>query len=370
MANELNQVKNTKDLRMFNKRSIVELLRSREGATKSEMAKSLGLSFATASNLCNELVEEQIFVPALSSAVSGGRPSEVLTLNAQAKLSLCIDFTYKSVVKLQLLDLKHTQVAEASVPLGEAPSIQQAAAQCAAAYNQLLADVRLPHERVLGAAVILPGLVDLRTGSVLNSTLPVLNHTQLEAVLSEALQLPIIIENDANLAAVAVAGDGSGAAQEHVLFLYIGEGLGLGIASSSSAIYRGYRGFAGEIAHIPIGTPEYACYCGHHGCIEGVLSTEGLDELQKSNPHPAAFAGFHLGKLISILANLLDPQLIYVGGDREALLQDMLPYAQQEAGRRTLLQPFRDIPIRACTDVHSLFNRGASELLIRRWMTG
>jgi predicted NBD/HSP70 family sugar kinase len=368
MSPNPNQVKNTKELRLYNKKSIIDLLRSRDLITKTEIAKSLNLSFATTSNLCNELIEEQIFLLARRSTTSGGRPSELLTLNETARISFCIDFTYKTSVRLLFVDLRNKPLVQKTFPLAGNAAISELAQQCADGLRELLEEAQLQPECILGASVIIPGLQDLRTGSVLNSTLPVLDHYNLKEFLSQTLDLPVCIENDANLAALATSWRAGSQRQENILFIYIGEGLGLGILSATGSIYRGERGYAGEIAHIPLGDSRYACYCGNTGCIEGVLSNSGIERLRSEHAEPAAYAGELLGKLISILINLMDPQAVYIGGDEESLLKEMLPYVQTEASRRLLMQKYRDVPLLVCPDVHDLFSQGASELLIREWL--
>ncbi|MFD2612310.1 ROK family protein [Paenibacillus gansuensis] len=364
----MNQVKNTKDLRSYNKKRIIDLLRNRELLSKADIAKSLDVSFATASNLCNELLEERIFLTVKKSSITGGRPSELICLNPASRVSVCMDFTYLNVVRVLLVDLHNRPMGEISVPLRNDRSLQETLELCMEGYRGLLADAQLEHEQILGMTVVIPGLYDTQTGGVLNSTLSLLDHHNLESVLRQYIDTTIFIENDANLAALAVSMQGEAQQEANVIFIYIGEGLGMGLLTSEGSVFRGARGFAGEIAHMPLGDMEYECYCGNHGCLEGVLSNSGIECQLQGQENAAMEAGNKLGILLSILINMTDPEAVFIGGDHEGFIQDMLPYAQREAGRRILLQRYRDIPIRITLNVHDLFYQGASELLIRHWL--
>lgn len=362
------EVKNTKELRTFNKMRIIDHLRSREIISKAEIAKDLNLSFATVSNLCNELLEENIFASVQRSAHSGGRPSELLALQVKARIGFCIDFTYKGVVRLLLIDLHNLPVAEKHISYQENDGIQELVSICVSGFHEMMEESGVVREQLLGATVVIPGLYDNQTGGVVNSTLAVLDNYNLSTVLSQMIELPVYIENDANLAALAVSMQGESQQYDNVLFIYIGEGLGLGILSHAGSIFHGVRGFAGEIAHMPLGQPEYECYCGNTGCVEGILSNSGLERELAKQSDPAAFVGARLGTVISILVNMMDPQAVFVGGDKEEFLHQALPYAKQEAAKRVLLQRYRDIPITLSSGVHNLFYQGASELLIRKWL--
>lgn len=347
---------------------IIDLLRSHALLSKAEISKALDLSFATVSNLCNELVEAKIVLPAQKSAPSGGRPSELFCLNVTARASFCVDFTYKTEVRLLLLDLRNKPIIEQFLPYSADSTISELVSSCVQGFHELLVRADLRQTQFLGATVVIPGLYDEQTGGVVNSTLPVLDNFSLASVMSKMIAMPVQLENDANLAALAVSMQGESRRYDNVLFIYIGEGLGLGILSHSGVLFRGTRGFAGEIAHIPLGNPAYACYCGNHGCIEGTLSNSGIERDLLAQSDAAECIGELLGQLVSILVNALDPQAVFVGGDHEEFLALALPYAQQEAAQRILLQRYRDVPIVLSRDVHQLFYQGASELLVRQWL--
>jgi predicted NBD/HSP70 family sugar kinase len=368
--NAKRQVTNTRELRSFNRNQILSFMRTGEPMAKSDIAKRLDLSFATASSICNELLLEGLIAHAKKSSPSGGRPSELVELNPLAKVTFCIDFTYKTEVRISIGDLQNKLVTEYRQEISSDDPIEKILGDCYENYHLILHQASLKEEQVIGICVIVPGLLDQPRGKVMNSTLQMLNDTHLESVIRSAMKntgLPVYIENDANLAALAVSTQGGIRTYHQALLVYVGEGLGLGIQAGE--IFSGVHGFAGEIAHIPFGDPELLCYCGNYGCVENILSNQGiLRELERNPTGAAASLGTLLGKTISVVGNLLDPEVIFIGGDQEDVLTDMIPYVRQEAAKRIILKDSRSIQIQFAPHIHNLFFEGASELIIQKWL--
>ncbi|MEX2460734.1 MAG: ROK family protein [Paenibacillaceae bacterium] len=369
--NTKSQVKNTRELRSFNRKQIISLMRTGESMAKSDIAKLMDLSFATTSSICNELIEEGIFTQSKKSSPSGGRPSELLELYALSKVSFCIDFTYKQEVRMSLGDLQNKLIAEQRQSISSNDTLEKIMGNCLGGYAELLESASVSEQQVIGICVIVPGMLDQQKGRVINSTLRILNNMHLESLIRMTMNntsLPIYIENDANLAALAIATQGGLKKYSQALLLYIGEGIGLGIIQAGG-IFRGERGYAGEIAHIPLGNPDILCYCGNKGCIENDLSNSGIQREMKQSANAPITLGTTLGKLISVLGNLLDPEIIFIGGDQEDVLMSMLAHAREEAVRRIILEGSRNIQIQLAPNIHDLFFEGASELIIQKWLS-
>jgi predicted NBD/HSP70 family sugar kinase len=363
------QVKNTRELRSFNRNQIVSLMRTGAPMAKSDIARKIDLSFATTSSICNELLVEGTVTQAKKSSPSGGRPSEQVELNPLARISFCIDFTYKTEVRLSLGDLQNKLIAELKLTLTPDDSIERILEACFDNYHQLLRNASLSEHQVIGVCVIVPGLLDQHRGRVMNSTLDMLNDSHLDTLLRMAMQntsLPIYIENDANLAALAITTQGGRRKYDQALLVYVGEGLGLGIQDGE--IFSGVHGYAGEIAHMPLGNPDLPCYCGNYGCVENMLSNSGIRREWNTSSQAALTLGTLLGKVVSVLGNLFDPEIIFIGGDEEEALSNMLPYARLEAAKRILLKDSRNIQIQFAPNIHNLFFEGASELIIQKWL--
>ena len=209
-------------------------------------------------------------------------------------------------------------------------------------------------EKALGAAatvgVATPGALSPASGLLRNSNSTCLNGRPFKQDLERALGREIRIENDANCFALSEAVDGAGRDADVVFGVILGTGVGGGIVVHRRVL-RGANAIAGEWGHNPLPWPRpqelpgRACYCGRRGCIETFLSGPALaaDYLQ-AQPHAqahappnapplsgaqiavraaagdpgcsAALARYEdrLARALATVINLLDPQVIVLGG--------------------------------------------------------
>ncbi|MCJ2036813.1 ROK family protein [Methylobacterium sp. J-068] len=186
----------------------------------------------------------------------------------------------------------------------------------------------------------MPGAISPRTGLVKNANSVWLNGRPFARDLERALGRPVRIENDANCLAVSEAVDGAGAGLGTVWAIILGTGVGSGIAIGGRAL-SGRGRIAGEWGHNPLPAPRDderpgpACYCGRHGCLETWVSGPALaaDHARHTGRNmggEAVIAALRvgeadaratldryldrLGRGIAHVVNLLDPDVIVVGG--------------------------------------------------------
>ena len=186
----------------------------------------------------------------------------------------------------------------------------------------------------------MPGAVSGRTGLMKNANSTWLNGRSFHTDLEAALGRPVRVENDANCLAVSEAVDGAGAGAGIVWAIILGTGVGSGIALRGRAL-SGRDRIAGEWGHNPLPNPDDAerpgpaCYCGRAGCIETWLSGPGLaaDHLRRTGATvtgegivaamragegaaQATFAAWldRLGRSVAHVVNILDPDVIVIGG--------------------------------------------------------
>lgn len=208
-------------------------------------------------------------------------------------------------------------------------------------------------------------------------------HLPLEAVpfrdlMSERLDRPVVVDNDANCALLAEAHAGAAKGAADALLLTLGTGIGGGILARG-AVYRG-GGSAGELGHTVVDLDGDPCPCGSRGCLETVASgtaialagaeaalaepksglgrarAEGraitgplVTELAGENDAAAvevlADAGRKLGVGLASLANAFAPEVIVIGGGAAAAGDLLLEPAREELRRRAL-GPHRDVAVR------------------------
>jgi fructokinase len=191
----------------------------------------------------------------------------------------------------------------------------------------------------------IPGAESLVSGLIKNANSTCLNGKPLRADLQALLQREVRLANDANCFALSEAGDGAGRGAEVVFGVILGTGVGGGIVVSGQ-IVRGANAIAGEWGHNPLPLPVAddlplpACYCGRSGCIETYLSGPALarDHAERTGelldpPQIAARATAgdpaceatlqryeaRLGRALAGIINILDPQVIVLGGGLSAL---------------------------------------------------
>jgi predicted NBD/HSP70 family sugar kinase len=182
---------------------------------------------------------------------------------------------------------------------------------------------------------------------------------ELRGLIPAALrELPIEVENEANLGALAELRRGESGQD----FVHVSAEAGIGAALVvDGQLLRGRRGFAGELGHMPVYPDGLACPCGSHGCLEqyageeAVLRSCGLLDAvgdrvallaerarERSTPVRRALdtAGRALGIALSGAVNLVDPQTVVLGGAYADLAAWLTPGMQTELGARVKIRPW------------------------------
>ena len=129
-----------------------------------------------------------------------------------------------------------------------------------------------------GIGVGSPGPIELPEGRLLQPpNLPGFHALELKTELEALLNLPVIIESDANAAALAEAHAGAGEKYgiDSLCMLTLGTGVGNGLIFDGR-IWHGYRGMAGEAGHVAVWPDGMACACGNRGCLELFASATGI----------------------------------------------------------------------------------------------
>lgn len=188
---------------------------------------------------------------------------------------------------------------------------------------------------VLGVGLGLPGPIDYRRGIVhFFPNIPGWREVNLKNILEKKLNLPVFLDNDANLMSWAEHKLGAARGFANAICLTLGTGVGGGIILENR-LYRGPDNAAGEIGHIPINESGPLCNCGGIACLETYIgnnhiikeaqrlfrrkiSLEELSSLAKrGNPQAKVIwrtAADRLGIALSAVVNLLNPDIIVLGG--------------------------------------------------------
>jgi len=201
----------------------------------------------------------------------------------------------------------------------EYPSREYAAALDALA-RQILAAEKEAGERC-SVGIGMPGLIDPQTGLVENAYNTPYNNKPLKRDLEQKLGKELRFANDANCFALSEAVDGAGRGARVVFGAILGTGVGGGIVVGGRML-EGRNGIAGEWGHTPLPWmtgdehPGPRCNCGRLGCIEQFLSGPAKNRERDAIGEDAAMARYEdrLARAFSMIINVLDPDVIAVGG--------------------------------------------------------
>jgi glucokinase len=226
----------------------------------------------------------------------------------------------------------------------------------------LEAAVRELADETVGAVGFgVPSRIDQRVGVAIGSVNIPLAGVPLRDVMRKRLGLPVVIENDANAAAIAEWKAGAGRGTTDMVMLTLGTGVGGGLILGGRP-YRGAIGAGAELGHVVIVHDGALCSCGGRGHLEAYVSGKAADGVAREAFGPAADAhrlvrlanegepkavellaeiGRKLGSGIGSLINTFDPELIVIGGGFAAA-GDLLLGPAREVIAREALKPMRD----------------------------
>lgn len=382
-------IKNTLELRKANTKLVINRFRQQPFETKKGIAESLNLSFATASNICNYLLERNIIETDKMLESEGGRVPTAFRIKNDSWLSIGIDLTVSGHVSVGAINLKNDIIFTRKVLYDKKSDI-----------NAILNMVRnvveevkhkYPVSIIPGIGVAIPGIYDKKSGKVLNSTIPLFEEVELKEEAGKIFGFNCHIENESNLLAKAAQqiNHGRGESNSDLIYIFVGEGLGVGIISNDRLL-TGSRGMGAEIGHMPLGDRKFKCGCGNEGCIEQELSFKGflryfygereeftqedwvrfVCEVKAGNKRALEVVeheGMLLGKVISILANIFDPSIVYIGGIIDDIYDYIYPFANSEMKKRTLMNNYRNIEIARTIDKNNLIFIGCNQLVFENW---
>lgn len=260
----------------YNQTLVLDMIRrSPGGVSRIELAELTGLSAQTLSNVARRLAVEGLIVEGERVAIGRGKPRTLLRLNRTARFALGIHLD-PSVDTFVLVDLAGTIVGHREVAPDDSAAAPDLIAALARDTNALLRSTDVPPDRVIGVGAAVPGPIDPAQGTLLTPPLlPQWHHTPLRDLLSEALDLPVVVEKDVVAAMVGELWVDADRALSDAALVYYGAGVGLGMAVDGDVV-RGGTGNAGDIAHLVVEPGGVLCQCGLNGCFGVTVAPERL----------------------------------------------------------------------------------------------
>ncbi|RLE24479.1 MAG: hypothetical protein DRJ50_04610 [Actinobacteria bacterium] len=376
------------NLRRTNLAVVLDQLRRHGPHSRSRLVDATGLTRSAIGGLVEELVGLEL-ASEVASAPDGspGRPSPVAQIDTSHVAVLAVDIGVDGI-----------GVATVALDGTVIRSVRLVRTQDRASLAETIIDVvsltrRLGFtgasasgRRLMAVGVAVPGPV--REHDNLVAAAPNLGWTdgvRLGQLLSEALEceVPLLVGNESDLGALAEARYGAGVGADHMVYLHGEVGVGGGLIVRGRRI-SGHLGYAGEIGHLPVNPDGIDCRCGSNGCWEtevgeaallrraGVGFDHGSDRVallvaaaEAGDPdarHAMEEEGRWLGIGISGLINLVDPEIVVLGGLFSQILEQVRESMEAEVERRRFHGIDRAVPIVAASLDPDVTFIGAAEL--------
>ncbi len=341
------------------KRNIIKHLYFSGQLSCAELSQLTDKSLPLTTKILNELIEEGS-VKELGFALStGGRRPQMYSLKSDLMYVVAVAMD-QLITRIAIVDMRNNLIGQVEKFELKLPNNENAAEQLQKNISQFIIQSGIPKSKIAGIGIGMPGFVDVIKG---------VNHSFLKTsgslvtYIESQIGLPVLIDNDSSLIALAELRLGEAKNRQNVMVININWGVGLGMILKGE-LFRGYNGFAGEFSHIPLFTNNKMCSCGKSGCLETetsllVVAEKAIEGLKKGkvsrlknldieNIEATAEAimdaadkgdkfavelfseaGYNIGRGVAILIHLLNPELIVLSGRGAAVGKLWLAPIQQ-----------------------------------------
>ncbi|WP_116245723.1 ROK family transcriptional regulator [Nocardiopsis sp. FIRDI 009] len=329
---------------------VLRTVRALAPCSRSAVASATGLNKTTVSSLVADLMARGLVRETGETAQPRvGRPGVLLALDdtSVAAVGLEVNVDYLSVIAVDLLT---RELLSEHIPFdARSAGAEACARRVAEALRRTLGRPALQERTVVGIGIAVPGLIDTETGTVTRapnldwSGVPLRERVLALLRAAGADDVPVHVDNDANLGALAEYRVGSFARTPDLVYVTGEVGIGAGVLSGGELL-RGANGFAGEIGHVSVAPEGPECSCGRGGCLEALAGIEAIVRACVPDLVPAAAlsgtdvaelveatverassgdatavsaletAGTWLGRGLAALVNITNPRRVVLGG--------------------------------------------------------
>jgi predicted NBD/HSP70 family sugar kinase len=324
------------DLRASNRRALLVLLTNDGPQSRADLARRTGLSRTTVSSLVTDLIagghahETERGLPHKGGS---GRPPVLVALTAPSGLVAGVDIGHRHI-RVAVADRAATIRAEEEDSTDSDPHGSRTLDSAAALVRRAAESVGVLVSDLLAVGLCVPAPIDRRSARVDDLVLPGWHGIAPAAELEQRLGRPVVVDNDANLGAVAEHQHGAARGHQDVVYVKLASGVGAGLILGGR-LHRGVVGLAGELGHVRAREHGQVCRCGSRGCLETEVSTVHLLDLLRpvygaeldlprlleldaaADPgvrRVLGDAGQAVGRVLADLCTALNPGVIVVGG--------------------------------------------------------
>jgi len=333
------------DKNLLYRKKIIKQLYFSNMLSCAELSDKIHKSLPVTAKLLGKLIEDGWVTEMGFAASTGGRRAVMYSLKQDIMYTVSVAMD-QLITRIVVMDMQNRNVTETEIfelPLLKNPHALPALAD---KIDEVIKRSGIAKNKIAGIGIGMPGFVDAAKG--LNYTFLETDHGTITHIISSKVKLPVFIDNDSRLIALAELKFGSARGRKNVMVINVGWGIGLGMILNGE-LFRGHNGFAGEFSHIPLFLNNKLCTCGKSGCLETETSLlvviekankglrEGKVSLLKEMPSAHAEqafqdimkaagkgdkfavellseAGYNIGRGVAILIHILNPELVILSG--------------------------------------------------------
>jgi len=364
---------------------IIKHLYYKKALSLTDLSKLTKKSLPLVTSVVNGLITEGYIIEQGLAPSTGGRRPSIYLLNPDHHKYIVAVAMDQLITRLTIYDLSRKVILPIQyLDLHMSDSFEDVDT-LASFISDSIAKSKIDVTNIIGVGIGMPGFVNAELG-INSSFLSIKNGETLQDYLSQKINLSVSIDNDSSLIALAELNFGEAIDLKDVMVINIGWGTGLGMIVNGQ-LYRGSRGYAGEFSHIPLSDSNNLCTCGKRGCLEVDTSLlvmaekaeraleEGaessmkqlfkdktkhprdhfLDAVQAQDPLAISIlskAAFQIGKGISTLMHILNPECIVLSGRGAKVGNMFLPSIQQAINQFCMprISEFTTIKLSTLTD--------------------
>ncbi|MBB4038029.1 putative NBD/HSP70 family sugar kinase [Dysgonomonas hofstadii] len=360
------------------KQSIVKCLLSIGDATILELSTELQSSIPTITKAVNELLGDELIVDSGKISNSGGRRPSLYSMSSDKTYFLGVEAN-RSSTSFGIQNLKEEFV---SIELNTAFVLEntyESLMEFCGCIDTFISDSQIDKSLIIGLCVNLSGRINSKEGFSYNYFFT--ENRPLVEILSEKIGMPVYLENDTRAMTLGEYAQGVVEGEKNVVFLNYSWGIGIGIITEGE-LYYGKSGYSGEFGHSPLFDNEILCHCGKIGCLETEASGWALVEQFKQaladgrtsaisiDNNSSSIQQYHkllsgvlikedslcielitkqcevIGRALASLINILNPELLIIGGDFSQLGDFVLLPIQSSLKKYSLGLVNRDVALK------------------------
>lgn len=360
-------------VRRLNMAAILKLLRERGTLARADLAKELGMTRNTSSNIVTDLLAAGLVVETKYRREGAGRPGLLIELAPQGGFAVGAEIDVNRIVVIAV-NFNSEILWEESAQTNPKRPKEDIISTAERLVQNALDWGKNESLRPLGIGLGLAGLVDARDGNLIFAPTLAWKDIPFKALWSEKFGLPILVENEAHTSALGYYAYADRFSAVNLAYLSIGVGMAAGLIFDGH-IFHGSGGFAGQAGHMKIRPDGESCSCGDHGCwvtevgipaLKRKLMEKGYNQLIDPETGKVDLDKIadllrnldaELGEIINEMAemlgigivnfvNLLNVDRVVLGGAMRPILPFMIDKTREIVDRRALPQSRANVKIK------------------------